>query len=468
MRGPPRPWPLRAPVGGDPSRGFAGESRGPSASACPARACTTRSPGTSRVGCSRRDKRSGCSVRLNGDWVRGVATGKGEEMPKARAGSRSDLRFHIPPAGDGSGLEAATQVAEQTREFQRRLDALSGLIPQREERQERRRTALVDAVGEEASERLRSFSREQRQSNYGLGAVALDREGMGRLNEARRAAHRASLDLMRDVGVDPERVRALHDEFGHDVIASATSDDPFEGDAPDTAAFGPPTRDDVLGEAGPVYDPTTLDDGGEPWNRRMPPFDGWAWSYDLRWRGGSDPRVDPEEGADGDIGLWCGWENMDAGDDDFLWGWLDGAVGFWYYTPREGQMEVEARFGPFGFFETSPAGSISLEDEWGWSSSTAYMSHGASVWVTPSSPLQLPGREWRLEAGGTPDEASSYSVRGPTSLIVRGRFEQVPGPAWVWIKAQSFSWLDLAVDDVSIRAGLNGIWHVSEVSVRMI
>ena len=107
--------------------------------------------------------------------------------PKVRA--RSDLRYHIPPPQDGSGLDAAGQVAALARQFDHQVDSEAQGAAQRAELRERRRRALIDTVGDDALERFRTYSREQRESNYGLGPITPDRDGLGRLKrgEASRA-----------------------------------------------------------------------------------------------------------------------------------------------------------------------------------------------------------------------------------------------------------------------------------------
>ena len=151
---------------------------------------------------------------------------------------------------------------------------------------------------------------------------------------------------MRELGVDADRLRAVNDEFASDLMASIGATGPSQGGpepAPDAAAFGPTT--DVFADVPPVIGPGTggvTDDG---WSHRTRPFDGWSWAYSMSWRGGNDPLMFMHDGTYGLIGMHFFWENADAGDDDSMDMWSDGNVGFWYYAPREGHIEVQARFG---------------------------------------------------------------------------------------------------------------------------
>jgi hypothetical protein len=388
-------------------------------------------------------------------------------LANPRVGSRSDLRFHVPPPRDGSGLESLAQVAGLAREFDRSLDLWAKGAAQRAEVRERRRRALIDTVGGDALKRFRSYSKEQRESNFGLGPTTLDREGLGRLKEAREAAQQGSFELMRELGVDAGRLRALQEEIGRDLMGSIGAAGPSQGapePRPDAAGFGPAIVGDVVGDIGPVIDPGT--EGGvtgDGWHRRTPPFDGWSWSYTLRWQGGNDPLLRQQGTIDGPIGMTCAWDNSSAGDDDSMELWSYGEVGFWYYVPAEGEMEVQATFG------TTWAGgaSISLDNEWGWSHAETWLGNMVDVMVRPPGPplfRSWPGA-WHMRTNGAED--ATYHVSGPGILTIRTSIP-VPGPGWVWVSAETLSEMLIWVDDVSVSASMRAEWIVREMLVRMV
>jgi hypothetical protein len=384
---------------------------------------------------------------------------------KPRVGSRSDLRFHVPPPEGGSGLEATAQVGALAREFDRDLDAWARKASQRAEVRERWRRALVDTVGEEALRRFRSYSREQRESNYGLGPITPDRHGLGRLNEARRAAHRGSFQLMREFGVDAGRLRAVHDEFARDLKASIRVADPSQGspgDLPAAGAFGP-VIDEEVPDIGPAIDWGTEGGTGDGWHRRTPPFDGWSYGYVLSWRGGNDPLI-RDVGSGDLIGISFFWENTDAGDDDLLELSSDSSTGVWYYAPRAGQIEVQARFGT----AASPVGHVTLNNEWGWSNSELSGTNYVYANVTPPGTGYPMSPTWAVDVSGAPDSYTHYGLSGPARAIVQSKLGPVPGPGWVWVSAGTYTKVDIYVNDVSVDVSVSSKWDVNEVLMRMV
>lgn len=376
----------------------------------------------------------------------------------ASTGSGSDLRLSIPSPPERGGLESAQEVRLLTERHAALLAEWQRTLPTRDRIRDRKRQALVNAVGEQTWARFLGYSRQQRETSYGLGNISPDAEGLRRLGEAKRAAHEAALDLIRDAGVDEGKLRAIQAEFAQDIERTAE---------PTPPSFQPPRGKEgslrlFLGEIPPEFEPPSE----VSWHRRTAPYDGWAWSWAWRRRGGRDPGI-YEYGLSGGSAIGClaDWDNDSAGDDDFLDFWFDGSLGFWYYTPAAGRIQMRARLGIAAF----PSAQVLIEDEWGWSDSNTWMRNFVYCDISPPSGVRQTEQAWWVHVWGNPYPYFVYRFTTPEpSIWVDFTSTPIPGPGWVWISVGTYDDYQVDLNDVSHGGIMWGVWDVSEINVRTV
>ncbi len=205
-----------------------------------------------------------------------------------------------------------------------------------------------------------------------------------------------------------------------------------------------------------------------PWFIKGPPFDGWFWTYDWTTRGGTltdwrhqvGVELAPFTYINGQIGHYSRYENYSASNSDYLSLEFRTGVGFWYRPPDAGnkQMWIRMRF-------KNAQSAITLQDEWGWSSSNTQMLSTVTLDVA-----QVLGQEgqtelWHANWNGAPNAYQHIATwRQPETVWWLNLSTALP-PGWSFIWIGTFDKRDTFLNDVSTSQSMNNRIVIEQVYI---
>jgi hypothetical protein len=362
--------------------------------------------------------------------------------------SAIDFGFHLPPPGDGTSAETRS-VSEQLLERYRSsvLDREQKIVKVENVIADWK-TAVIDKVGEANWKKFIEYSRNQRQSQYGLKDLTYDPDGLAKLDSAKSKARENSLRFLKDATLEPGDLKPIHRRFSKEI------DDLLS-----------PTEPRVHGLE--IVPESQVPQGirvrkTNPWTFRAPPYDGWNWSYSwTRW-GGHDPDlVNYLNVTSGSIGHRSEYQNYGAGDSDGLWLEFDTSVGVWYWPPHAGQVDlyIKARCVKGRY-------SVWLDDEWGWSDSSTWMHSYITANVSPAIVDEDRTESWWSHSWGNPDSHTyGGDVIAPDSILWFHLVtsDPIPAGAWTYIKVGTYDYRFAFLNDVSTDAIMRNWWYVEEL-----
>jgi len=371
-------------------------------------------------------------------------------MANASPNNRSAVQFgfHLPPPGDGASAETLLvnqQLLERYRasvlDRQQKIVKAENLIADW-------RNTVTEKVGEANWKKFIEYSRNQRESQFGLKDLSHDPDGLAKLASAKSKAREKSLNLLRDAKLEPGSLKPIHRRFAKELddLLSPTEPKVQRLEIVPESEVPPPIR---VGKT-------------NPWTTRRPPYDGWNWSYSwTRWGGHNPDLVSYLDVAAGSIGHRSEYQNYSAGDWDGLWLEFDTSVGVWYWPPHAGQVDmwikgrcVKSRY------------SVWLDDEWGWSDSDTWMRSYITVNVSPAIVDEDRSQSWWSHAWGNPDSHTySSDVIAPNSVLWFHLVtsDPIPAGAWTYIKVGTYDRHTSMLNDVSTDAIMRNWWYVEEL-----
>ncbi len=383
--------------------------------------------------------------------------GKTTRRPSIPNQFGSNYSFYVPPP-EGGEIAAAQEVTASL--LQRARFSI-----QRAAKQSAAvgkvvtdwRAAIDDQVGSDTWSRFLDYSREQRESNFGLEDYRPGQVDPDRIATAKKEARERSLELLDEANVDRDALQRIHARAHKKLLRSVGPPDPGTGERQLEVV----REEDV---PKPVRDGKT-----NPWFVKTPPYDGLYWSYYSHTSGGKVTRLkhnfvveeDPFTYITGQIGHYSLYENYSAGDWDGLI--LDSVseVGFWYKPPQPGQRQVWVKIRC-----KKARANIYLDDEFGWSSSFTGM------WsLLHLNVVQVPGMEgwtpwWYAKVKGSPD-SKWYHLNwiAPGAVFWLPFVANFP-PAWVYIAIGAHDYRSTGLNDVSTYQSMDSQYVVERVSIQ--
>jgi hypothetical protein len=371
-------------------------------------------------------------------------------MPKASQNSRLaiDFGFHLPPPADRASAETLSvnrQLLERYRssvlDRERKIIKAENVIADW-------RVAVIKKVGETNWKKFLEYSRSQRRSQYGLKDLSHDPDGLAELSLGKRKARDKSLSLLKDAKLESGGLKRIHRRFAKKIEDLLSPKEPKLH------------RLEIVPES---KVPRGIRVGKtNPWTIRIPPYDGWAWSYSWnRWGGGDPDLVNYLDVASGSVGHRSEYQNYDAGDFDALWLEFDTSVGVWYQPPHAGQVDmwIRARC-------VKARSSVWLDDEWGWSDSSTWMHSYITVNVSPSMVDEERSESWWSHAWGNPDSTTYVNDWiAPNSVIWFHLVtsDPIPAGAWTYIKVGTYDHHQSVLNDVSTDSLMRNWWYFEEL-----
>lgn len=362
--------------------------------------------------------------------------------------SSVDFGFHLPPPAEGASTEVLSvsqrlleRYSSSAMEKQEKLVKAEGLIADW-------KNAVLDKVGEANWKKFLDYSRNQRESQFGLKDLSHDPDGLDKLASAKRRAREKSLDLLKEAKLGPGGLKSIHRKFSKELNDLLSPEEPKVG------------RLEMVPES--EVPPHVLTGKANPWTIRKPPYDGWNWSYSwTRW-GGHDPSlVNYLNVSTGGIGHRSEYQNYSAGDWDGLWLEFDTNVGVWYWPPHAGQVDmwIKARC-------VKARSSVWLDDEWGWSDSDTWMRSNITVNVSPAIVDEDRSQSWWSHTWGNPDSntyASDWITANSVLWFHLVTSDAIPSGAWTYIKVGTYDRHTSFLNDVSTDAVMRNWWYAEEL-----
>jgi hypothetical protein len=364
-----------------------------------------------------------------------------------------DFRLFPPSEGATEETELLTRLIEESEkeaglEQEERVARAAGI-------REEWRAAVLGLVGEENWNRWMAYSREQRETLYGLKGITPDPKGEAALAEAKRRAIDASYQMMKEASISPDELKALHHRYGDMLLGVLTPEEPKV------------QRLRTVGEEYIGLLPVIKED---PWTTLRPPYDGQHTALDL-W----NPRGEYNQSANrsyldlavGSVGGLLSFACSDASDNTPLSVISETSVYFWYRTPRAGQVEIWAKVRCAG-----ARVEIWLDDEWGWSESDTDLDSSLLLKISGAPDIQYRDTYslWQYSRQGNPDNSTESREAYRAGTIRQFVFTSEPIPAGVMtcIKIGTRDYIWSVLNDVSAQVTLDSQWVVDEAQCRMV
>ncbi len=365
----------------------------------------------------------------------------------------STFSYHISPQKGAYDAATETVVAALVQKHRSSVRSHAKRMTRIEEALRARSAALDKIVGARTRRRLLDFSREQRTSSYGLTDFRPGAFNAAVLAEAKAAAQRKSLDMVRRARVDIEAVRKVHAAAARRIQRMTT---PALASATELAVT---PVDEVPIQA--------LGGSTSGWFVRRPPYDGMYARTTLDKDGGSlahhhnvEVLEDPFTSITGRFGHYSRYTNYDAGFIDGLFMDYWTGVGFWYNPPSPGKRDVWFKIRS----ETCRA-DVWLDNEYGMSDSWSHFYTRFTIDIEQLLGVEAETPYWHVYVEGDPDSKWFHLPMLAENAVIwiPLRVNFPPGAVFIWVGSHDARRCGL--DDMSTAQTMQTKYCLEEVHI---
>ncbi len=243
-------------------------------------------------------------------------------------GIAADSSIFIPPPPDGKTADAMAAVEKAVERQQASMREQHQMMTRLEAAARDYEAAIIKEFGESTWKEFRQHVALQKQTNFGLGERFAPKcsEDFERLAKAKQTAREKTQAIIKRAGVKPETLERISKEYlpKLDQLTPARSK---------VGSIRFVTKDKVPRE---IREHTT-----NPWTYVYPPYTATSWSYSWSVYGNVFYYRTENEAA-GYFGQIFNHKRTGAGDFEASTLYSDQSMGFWYYTPQAGTMELWA------------------------------------------------------------------------------------------------------------------------------
>jgi hypothetical protein len=366
----------------------------------------------------------------------------------------NDFHYLVSPAGNADAAPETGSVIAALADDHR--DAVRTTLRQGERVADglaRYRQELGLLIDERTQRRFRKFSSEQRESAYGVTDFRPDHFTGEMLRDARQAAQRKSLAMLRRAGIDDDALGKVHDVAARRFQRAGR------------VTPGRAERLDIM----PITEvPTKVLQGSTPgWFIKGPPYDSYFWQANGFYYGGSvehrhniKVEENPFTYITGQFGHYSRYLNKSASDWDALFLNYRTGVGFWYHAAQPGNREIWVNIK-----SKRSQVDVWLDDEFGWSDSWSRFFTRFEISVQQLQGSQGLTNHWQRSIEGEPDNKWYHEplVGENAEIWLPFTINFPPGNVFIWIIADDHR--QCGLNDVSTDARMETEYVLQEVHI---